>query len=118
MQNEEGSAVDLYIPRKCSWTNRLLTSKDHGTVQINVANVDAVTGRATGEYTPLALSGYLRFHSEGDEALTELVRKNDEAVHGNSISSTTMMSTSVAAGEGAPATSTEGDGTAVVGAED
>jgi len=80
MQNENGDNVDLYVPRKCSWTSRLLTSKDHGTVQINVANVDPATGRATSESTPFALSGYIRFQSEGDMAMTELARKNDEAL--------------------------------------
>ncbi|KAI4364663.1 hypothetical protein MLD38_020721 [Melastoma candidum] len=29
MQNEEGQNMDLYIPRKCSTTNRVITSKDH-----------------------------------------------------------------------------------------
>ncbi len=77
MQNENGENVDLYIPRKCSWTNRLLTAKDHGSVQINVANVDPVTGLATGDSTAFALSGYVRFHSSGDEALADLVAKND-----------------------------------------
>mmetsp|Transcript_4301 Transcript_4301/g.5286 ORF Transcript_4301/g.5286 Transcript_4301/m.5286 type:complete len:84 (-) Transcript_4301:85-336(-) len=80
MQNEKGTIVDLYIPRKCSWTNRLLISKDHGSVQINVANVDPETGLATGETTAFALCGYLRFRSEGDMALTELVKKNDAAM--------------------------------------
>ena len=77
MQNENGENVDLYIPRKCSWTNRLLTAKDHGSVQINVANVDPVSGLATGEATTYALSGCVRFRSEGDMALTELVKAND-----------------------------------------
>ena len=80
MQNENGENVDLYIPRKCSWTNRLLTSKDHGSVQINVANVDPETGLATGESTAFALSGYIRNKSEGDMALTSLVEANDTAV--------------------------------------
>mmetsp|Transcript_15283 Transcript_15283/g.17795 ORF Transcript_15283/g.17795 Transcript_15283/m.17795 type:complete len:84 (+) Transcript_15283:529-780(+) len=79
MQNENGEIVDLYIPRKCSWTNKILTSQDHGSVQINVANVDPVTGLATGDSTQFALSGYLRFRSEGDMALTELVKKSDAA---------------------------------------
>ena len=29
MQNDQGKIVDLYIPRKCSATNRLITAKDH-----------------------------------------------------------------------------------------
>ncbi len=39
MQNEEGKIVDLYIPRKCSATNRLITAKDKSSVQIDVAEV-------------------------------------------------------------------------------
>jgi small subunit ribosomal protein S21e len=77
MQKENGEIVDLYVPRKCSWTNRLLTAKDHGAVQINVANVDPVTGKATGDCATFALSGYLRFRAEGDMALGELVRQSD-----------------------------------------
>lgn len=77
MQNEDGVNVDLYVPRKCSWTNRLVRAKDHAAVQINVANVDPVTGMATGHSTAYCLNGYIRFKSEGDMALTELVRKKD-----------------------------------------
>ena len=39
MQNDEGKIVDLYIPRKCSATNRLITAKDHASVQIEIAEV-------------------------------------------------------------------------------
>lgn len=77
MQNEEGLNVDLYVPRKCSWTNRLVESKDNASVQINVANVDPVTGVATGESTPYCLAGYIRFKCESDMALTALSQKKD-----------------------------------------
>jgi small subunit ribosomal protein S21e len=77
MQNETGENVDLYVPRKCSFTNRLVPAKDHSSVQLNVANVDPITGMATGEATPYCLAGYIRFKSEGDMALTELAKKND-----------------------------------------
>ena len=30
MQNEEGRVVDLYLPRKCSATNRLIPAKEGG----------------------------------------------------------------------------------------
>jgi len=39
MQNEEGKIVDLYIPRKCSATNRLIAAKDAASVQIEIADV-------------------------------------------------------------------------------
>lgn len=75
MQNEEGVNVDLYVPRKCSYTNRLIESKDHASVQINVATVDPATGVATGEHQSYALAGYIRFKSEADMALTTLVKE-------------------------------------------
>jgi len=43
MQNEEGEKVDLYIPRKCSATNRLITSRDHAALQINIGPVLGTT---------------------------------------------------------------------------
>lgn len=76
MQNEEGDNVDLYIPRKCSWTNRLIRAKDHASVQINVANIDPVTGMAT-DSKPYCVAGYVRFKSESDMALTALVQQHD-----------------------------------------
>jgi small subunit ribosomal protein S21e len=80
MQNEQGVNVDLYVPRKCSYTNRLVKAKDHSSVQINVANVDPVTGIATGDFVPYCLAGYIRFKSEGDMALTTLVTQKDLSV--------------------------------------
>jgi small subunit ribosomal protein S21e len=59
MQNAEGEQIDLYIPRKCSWSNRLIEAKDHASVQINVGHLDQ-TGVYNGQYTVLALSGYVR----------------------------------------------------------
>ena len=40
MQNDQGKIVDLYIPRKCSATNRLITAKDHASVQIEICQVN------------------------------------------------------------------------------
>lgn len=55
-----GQNVDLYIPRKCSWTNRLITAKDHASIQINVGHLDEQTGVFTGQSTTFALSGFVR----------------------------------------------------------
>ena len=35
MQNEAGEYVDMYIPRKCSASNRILSAKDHASIQVN-----------------------------------------------------------------------------------
>jgi len=70
----------IFLLLSSAWTSRLISAKDHGSVQINVANVDPVTGVYTGDYKAFALAGYIRAKSEGDEALTTLVQKNDAGV--------------------------------------
>ena len=37
--NEEKQCVDMYIPRKCDATNKIIHPKDHSSVQINFADV-------------------------------------------------------------------------------
>ncbi len=30
--DEKGDSVELYIPRKCSWTNKILSAKDKASI--------------------------------------------------------------------------------------
>ena len=62
-----------------SWTNRLLAANDHGAIQVNLANIDPVTGLYNKSYTTFALCGFLRQRGESDEALTELARKDGKS---------------------------------------
>jgi hypothetical protein len=39
MQNDKNEYVDLYVPRRCFATNRLLDSKDNASVQISLSDV-------------------------------------------------------------------------------
>ena len=39
MENDKGEIVDLYVPRKCSATGRIIKAKDHSSVQISIAKV-------------------------------------------------------------------------------
>ena len=75
MQNEAGDNVDLYTPRKCSYTNRLISAKDHASVQLSVAELDQ-EGKATGSVKKYVLSGYLRKVGESDSALNYLACKD------------------------------------------
>ncbi|KAL3505739.1 hypothetical protein ACH5RR_031121 [Cinchona calisaya] len=72
--NEEGQNMDLYIPRKCSATNRLITSKDHASVQINIGHLDE-RGIYTGNFSTFALCGFVRAQGDADGALDRLWQK-------------------------------------------
>ncbi|KAK8515300.1 hypothetical protein V6N12_075345 [Hibiscus sabdariffa] len=71
--------MDLYIPRKCSATNRLITSKDHASVQINVGHLDEL-GRYTGTFSTFALCGFVRAQGDADSALDRLWQKKKAEV--------------------------------------
>ncbi|CAH8324585.1 unnamed protein product [Eruca vesicaria subsp. sativa] len=45
--------------RVSSATNRMITSKDHASVQLNIGHLDA-DGIYTGQFTTLALCGFVR----------------------------------------------------------
>ncbi|KAI6657009.1 40S ribosomal protein S21 [Oopsacas minuta] len=70
MQNDAGVNVELYFPRKCSFTNRLITAKDHAAVQLSVAELDQ-EGKMIGA-KKYVISGYLRKVGEADSALNYL----------------------------------------------
>ncbi|KAJ8530587.1 hypothetical protein K7X08_023468 [Anisodus acutangulus] len=79
MQNDEGQNMDLYIPRNCSATNRLITSKDHASVQLNVRHLDEF-GRYTGQFTTYALCGFIRAQGDADSSLDRLWQKKKAEV--------------------------------------
>lgn len=39
MQNENKEYVDLYVPRRCYATNRILDARDRASVQISISDV-------------------------------------------------------------------------------
>ncbi|WP_395241852.1 40S ribosomal protein S21 [Salmonella sp. s51933] len=75
MQNEAGEVVDTYIPRRCSVTNRIISAKDHASVQINVGEVDE-NGRYNSNFKTYALSGFIRNTGDADNALVQLSSKD------------------------------------------
>ncbi|XP_071742703.1 small ribosomal subunit protein eS21 [Lepeophtheirus salmonis] len=76
MQNEAGQYVDILIPRKCSASNRIISAKDHASIQINVADVDEATGRMTGTSKTYAICGAIRRMGESDDCINRLAKKD------------------------------------------
>lgn len=71
----QGDLVDLYVPRKCAATGRIIEAKDHASVQIAVADVDANGRMIPGQSTVFPLSGFVRQLGEGDDSLNCLAQK-------------------------------------------
>ena len=69
--NEDGQNVDLYIPRKCHASHRLISAYDHGAIQIAIGDVDE-NGLYTGTSRMVCISGFLRSQGESDHAINHL----------------------------------------------
>jgi len=88
MENDQGKVVDLYVPRKwypskepyvltySAATNRLITAKDHASVQINIGHVDENGHLIPGQHTTYALCGFVRTRSESDDSLNRLATRD------------------------------------------
>merc|ERR1711868_27156 len=76
MQNDQGGIVDLYIPRKCSASNRLIGAKDKSSIQINFCDVDPATGRMLSTNQTFAICGAIRRMGQSDDSLYRLARES------------------------------------------
>ncbi|KDR11921.1 40S ribosomal protein S21 [Zootermopsis nevadensis] len=76
MENDAGEFVDLYCPRKCSASNRIIHAKDHASIQINIADVDPQTGRMTETSKMYAICGAIRRMGESDDCINRLAKKD------------------------------------------
>merc|ERR1712029_1153617 len=76
MQNEAGEYVDLYVPRKCSASNRIIVAKDNASIQMVIADVDEKTGRMLPTYKTYAICGAIRRMGESDDCINRLTKKD------------------------------------------
>jgi small subunit ribosomal protein S21e len=80
MQNTDSAPtteqIELYVPRKCAASNKIIAAKDHAAVQLDIAEVDEQTGRITGKYRTYALCGSIRMMGEADDSIVRLAAKD------------------------------------------
>ena len=78
MQNSEGQYVDLYIPRKCQATNRLIDCKDTASVQItlNTDGLNLEKQKDDQKNFTVVLSGFVRSKGNSDAALNKILYQN------------------------------------------
>nr|XP_019004066.1 30S small subunit ribosomal protein S21e [Kwoniella mangroviensis CBS 8507]OCF67527.1 30S small subunit ribosomal protein S21e [Kwoniella mangroviensis CBS 8507] len=74
-ENDKGVLVDLYIPRHCSATGRLITANDHASIQIQVADVDADGKAIKGQGQTIAICGRIRAQGDSDDSINRIATK-------------------------------------------
>ncbi|XP_047712211.1 40S ribosomal protein S21-like [Prionailurus viverrinus] len=76
MQNEANQLVDLYMPWKCSLSNRIMGAEDHASIQTNMADFEKVTGRFNGQFKTCAICGATCRMGESDDSILRLAKAN------------------------------------------
>uniref|UniRef100_A0A0K0EVW6 40S ribosomal protein S21 n=1 Tax=Strongyloides venezuelensis TaxID=75913 RepID=A0A0K0EVW6_STRVS len=77
MQNDKGELVELYVPRKCSTSSRLIAPNDYASIQIDIVDVDPVTGHLIqGKVHRYAICGEIRRMGESDDCLLRLAQRD------------------------------------------
>lgn len=66
----------FYYLFSSSASNRIISAKDHASIQINIADVDETTGRMTGSYKTYAICGAIRKMGESDDCINRLAKKD------------------------------------------
>ena len=66
--------MDLYVPWKCSASNRIIGTKDHTSIQMNAAEVDKVTGRFNGQFKTYTICGAICRMGESDDSILRLAK--------------------------------------------
>merc|ERR1712224_879130 len=74
MTNVNGDDVDLYVPRKCSATSRILHPRDRSSIQLNIPKVDANGRVIPDEFEEsIAISGYIRNKARSDLEIEKIL---------------------------------------------
>ena len=65
--NAQNELTDIYLPRKCDFTDKMIPSKDHSSIQLSICDVTLPPFRST----PTALSTFKRAVSSPSAASSD-----------------------------------------------
>ena len=75
--NEKHKLTDIYLPRKCDYTDRVITSKDRSSVQISICDVRDDGTIDLSKSNLVTLCGYVRWTGQSDLALEKVMKEKN-----------------------------------------
>lgn len=73
--NDKGECTDIYLPRKCEYSDRILNSKDKSSVQITICDLDNDGRIDLTKSHIIPISGYVRQRGQGDAAINVILKE-------------------------------------------
>jgi small subunit ribosomal protein S21e len=73
--NQDSKMSDLYLPRKCDYTDRLITPKDRSSIQLTVCDVNDDGTINLGKSDIITICGFIRSVGESDTAIEKVLKE-------------------------------------------
>lgn len=73
--NDKNKVTDIFLPRKCDYTDRIITSKDYSSVQLSICDVKPDGTIDLGSPKLVTLCGYVRGTGQSDAALEKVLKE-------------------------------------------
>ena len=73
--NDKHKVTDIFLPRKCDYTDRVITSKDYSSVQLSICDVKADGTIDLTKPNIVTICGYVRGTGQSDAALEKVMKE-------------------------------------------
>ncbi|MCL4130567.1 UNVERIFIED_CONTAM: hypothetical protein GTU68_003641 [Idotea baltica] len=73
--NDKNKLTDIYLPRKCDYTDKVITSKDRSSVQVSVCDVNEDGTINLGSNQLITICGFVRQTGQSDVALEKVMKE-------------------------------------------
>jgi small subunit ribosomal protein S21e len=75
--NQDSKVTDLYLPRKCDYTDRIITPKDNSSIQLNICEVNADGTINLNKSSIVTICGYVRSLGNSAAAIEKVLREKN-----------------------------------------
>ena len=73
--NDKHNLTDIYLPRKCDYTDKMITAKDRSSIQLSVCDVNADGTINLAKSNIISLCGFVRGTGQSDIALEKVMKE-------------------------------------------
>ena len=75
--NDKHVLTDIYLPRKCDYTDKMITAKDRSSIQLSVCDVNDDGTINISKNKIITLCGFVRATGQSDIALEKVMREKE-----------------------------------------
>ena len=73
--NDRHVLTDIYLPRKCDYTDRMITAKDKSSIQLSICDVNDDGTIDMRNNQIITLCGFVRSTGQSDVALEKVMKE-------------------------------------------